>query len=152
MFWLGAAVALCYIPGITGAYIATQWPLLSIVLPVMLLFRSAPFTVFHALGALFVAYAAARFYFPLPTYDGAYGLWLVVIMALCAWFGSTLTNARDLYAGLRDERADQGQAPVPAAADEREPRDDVDEGEKTVHCETPKSQATPRCDTRHLWQ
>lgn len=100
MFWFGLIVSLCYLPGLTGAYIATQWPVLAVLLSFALLFRSGPFTIMHGVGALFVAYAVARFCYPLPTYDGLFGLWLVVIMALGVWFGSTLATARDLYAGL----------------------------------------------------
>ena len=99
MFWFGAAVALCYIPGLTGAYIATQWPLLSLALPFFLL-REGKFTVFHALGLAFVAYAAVRLPFSPVPYASVFGLWLVVIMALCVWFGSVAVNMRDLYAGL----------------------------------------------------
>jgi hypothetical protein len=36
---------------------------------------------------------------PTP-YSSVFGLWLVFIMALCVWFGTTLTNTRELYAGL----------------------------------------------------
>ena len=49
MFWFGVIVSLCYIPGLTGAYIATQWPVLSVLLPFGLL-RSGPFTAFHLAG------------------------------------------------------------------------------------------------------
>lgn len=99
MFWLGAAVSLCYVPGATGAYIATQWPLLSLLAPFAFL-RHGPFTALHAAGLLFVAYAAVRLaYSPVP-YFSVFGMWLVVIMASCAWFGTTLENTRELYAGL----------------------------------------------------
>ena len=47
MFWIGAVVSLCYVPGVTGAYIATQWPVLAVLLSFGLL-RSGPFTAFHA--------------------------------------------------------------------------------------------------------
>lgn len=99
MFWLGATVSLCYVPGVTGAYIATQWPVLAVLLSFGLL-RRGPFTVFHATGLAFVAYAFARWpYSPAP-YASVFGLWLIVIMALCVWFGTTMTSTRELYAGL----------------------------------------------------
>jgi hypothetical protein len=99
MFWLGAVVALCYVPGVTGAYIATQWPVLAVLMSFGLL-RSGPFTVFHALGLAFIAYAAVRLpYSPAP-YASVFGLWLIVIMGLSLWFGTTVTNVRELYAGL----------------------------------------------------
>lgn len=99
MFWLGATVSLCYIPGVTGAYIATQWPVLSVLLCFGLL-RPGPFTAFHAIGLAFVAYAFAIWpYSPAP-YASVFGLWLIVIMGLSVWFGTTLTNTRELYLGL----------------------------------------------------
>jgi hypothetical protein len=99
MFWLGAIVSLCYVPGVTGAYIATQWPVLAILLPFGLL-RKGPFTVFHLLGILFVAYAVAWMPWNPNIYGGVYGLWLVIIAALAVWFGTTMTSVRELYAGL----------------------------------------------------
>jgi len=99
VFWLGAIVSLCYVPGITGAFIATQWPALAIMLPFGLL-RSGPFTMFHGFGLLFLAYAAVLAYFSVVPYDAVWGLWLLVIMGLSLWFGSTMTDMRHLYAGL----------------------------------------------------
>lgn len=99
MFWLGAIVSLCYIPGVTGAYILTQWPVLAVLLPFALL-RPGPFTGFHLLGALFVAYAAVRLPFNAAPVSGVFGLWLLGIAALAVWFGTTLTSTRELYAGL----------------------------------------------------
>lgn len=99
MFWLGAIVSLCYVPGITGAYIATQWPLLAVIGCFGLL-RSGPFTVLHCLGLLFVAYAVALMPFSPTPYASVFGLWLIVIMGLCVWFGTTVTDVRGLYAGL----------------------------------------------------
>ncbi len=99
MFWLGAVVSLCYVPGVTGAYIATQWPVMAVLLSFGLL-RSGPFTVFHLLGLAFIAYAAMRLPFSFAPYASVFGLWLVVIMGLCLWFGTTLESTRELYAGL----------------------------------------------------
>lgn len=99
MFWLGSVVSLCYIPGLTGAYIATQWPVLAVLLSFGLL-RSGPFTMFHAAGLAFLAYAAVRLPFDAAPYASVFGLWLVVIMGLSMWFGTTIDNVRGLYAGL----------------------------------------------------
>lgn len=99
MFWLGAAVALCYVPGVTGAYIATQWPVLAVVLCFGLL-RKGPFTAFHWAGLAFVAYATVHVFFTPTPYSSVYGLWLIWIMGLSMWFGTTLSDVRGLYAGL----------------------------------------------------
>lgn len=99
MFWLGAVVSLCYVPGVTGAYIATQWPMLAVLLP-FALFRKGPFTVFHAIGLAFVAYAFVLWPHSPAPYASVFGLWLIVVMALAVWFGTTITDMRQLYAGL----------------------------------------------------
>ena len=96
---LGAVVSLCYVPGVTGAYIATQWPVLAVLLSFALL-RSGPFTIFHAMGLAFIAYAAMRLPFSPAPYASVFGLWLVIIMGLSVWFGTVTTNMRELYAGL----------------------------------------------------
>jgi hypothetical protein len=110
MFWLGAVVSLCYVPGFTGAYIQTQWPLLAValsfdllrtaVLPAFGLMPKHPFTAFHLAGLVFVAYAAVWIPFHVTPYAGVFGLWLVVISALSLWFGTAMTSTRELYAGL----------------------------------------------------
>lgn len=99
MFWIGAIVSLCYVPGITGAYIATQWPVLAILMTFGLL-RSGPFTWLHGLGLLFTLYAALGVWNSPAPYSSVFGLWLVIIMGCCLWFGTTLTSVRELYAGL----------------------------------------------------
>lgn len=113
MLLLGAAVSLCYIPGLTGAFIATQWPLLSayfaveIIWPLVWRFfknapapRSGPVTAFHWLGVLFVGYAAVRTLYAPIFEDSICGLWMLCIVAASFWLGSTLTSMRQLYAGL----------------------------------------------------
>jgi hypothetical protein len=99
VIWFGAIVSLCYVPGMTGAYIETQWPVLA-VLSLFGIFRSAPFTVLHGLGALFVLYAAIGVWHSVVPYDAVFGFWLIVLMGLNLWLGSTLVSLRDLYIGL----------------------------------------------------
>ena len=98
---LGAVVSLCYVPGVTGAYIATQWPVLAVLLSFALL-RGGPFTIFHAAGLAFVAYAAMRLPFSPAPYGSVFRTgWLVIIMGLSVWFGTvTHKHVRELYAGL----------------------------------------------------
>jgi len=104
MFWLGAIVSLCYVPGVTGAFIATQWPVLAVAMSAALLWRRGPFTLYHGLGLLFLAYATAHLLFTPVPYASVFGWWLIVIMGMCVWFGTTMetggTELRDLYRGL----------------------------------------------------
>jgi hypothetical protein len=99
MFWLGLIVSLCYVPGVTGAHIATQWPVLSVLLP-LALWRSGSMTVLHWLGVAFLTYAAARIASAPLVFDAVFGFWLLCIMALSFWLGSTLHDLRGLYKGL----------------------------------------------------
>lgn len=99
MFWLGLAIATCYVPGWTGAFIATQWALLACVLPLFLL-RSGPVTRFHVAGLLFVAYAVVAALFGVNPQASVFGLWTLATAALCLWFGSVATDTEKLYAGM----------------------------------------------------
>lgn len=92
-------MSLCYIPGWTGAAIPTQYAVLSAVLP-FTLWRQGQLTVFHWLGVGFVTYAAVSLIWNTDFYGGIYGFWLLCILALCFWLGSTLQSLRDVYAGL----------------------------------------------------
>jgi hypothetical protein len=96
---LGAIVSLCYIPGWTGAAIATQYAVLSAILP-FTLWRQGPLTPFHWAGIALVAYAALSLAWNTDTHGGVYGLWLLSIMALTFWLGSTLPSLRQVYVGL----------------------------------------------------
>lgn len=102
MFWIGAIVSLCYVPGVTGAYIATQWPVLAVLLSFWPFVRGGPVTAYHLLGAVFLTYATVHAWFSPVPYFSVFGLWLVWIMGLALWFGTTLTASDKwrLYAGL----------------------------------------------------
>lgn len=99
LFWLGVIVSLCYIPGVTGAFIATQWPVLALLLSLGL-WRPGPVTAFHGLWLVFLVYATAHMAFTPTPYASVFGLWLVWIMGLALWFGTTIGSPRRLYAGL----------------------------------------------------
>jgi hypothetical protein len=101
MFWLGVIVSLCYVPGVTGAYIATQWPVLALTMPFWLL-RSGRFTLLHLVGVLFVTYAATQIPWTVNIYGTVYGFWLLTIWATVVWFGSQASDVdlRELYKGL----------------------------------------------------
>ncbi len=99
LFWLGVTVSLCYVPSVTGAYIATQWPVLAVLLSLGL-WRRCPFTPYHGLWLVFLAYAVIRMTATPTPYASVWGLWLIVIMGLALWFGSTIGSPRSLYKGL----------------------------------------------------
>ena len=99
MFWLGLIVSLAYVPGYTGAFIPTQWVVLSCLLP-LALWREGRMTPLHWLGATFLAYAFASYFWSVDQYDAVWGLWLLSIVALAFWLGSTQANLRQLYIGL----------------------------------------------------
>ena len=99
MVALGALVSLCYIPGWTGAIIATQYVVLSAILP-FTLWRHGSLTAFHWLGIALVGYALTSLAWNTDPYGGVYGLWLLCILALCFWLGSTLQSLKQIYAGL----------------------------------------------------
>lgn len=99
MYLLGLIVSICYLPGITGAFIATQWAVLSMVLPIAL-FRSGPWTVFHHAGLWFLAYAVYSWSWSPAPYDSVMGLWNLFAMALTFWLGTTLPNLNLAIRGL----------------------------------------------------
>ncbi len=99
MFLLGLIVSVCYIPGVLGALVPTQWAVLSAILPLGLWYSNAKGSeVFLGLGAL--AFAALSLAWALNTYDAGYGLWLAAIWSLCFWWGAVQANFAGLYAGL----------------------------------------------------
>ncbi len=99
IFLLGLIVPICFVPGITGASIPTQWVLLSCLLPFGL-WRSGPFGPAHWLGLSALAYAAVSIAWSVSQWDALFGLWLLGIYALAFWLGTTLTRTRDLFRGL----------------------------------------------------
>src|SRR5260221_7739561 len=99
MFLLGLIVSVCYIPGVTGAMVPTQWAVLSAVLPLGLWYSGAkgPEILF---GTLALVFAALSILWAPNTYDAGYGLWLACIWAGCFWLGAIQTNFAGLYVGL----------------------------------------------------
>ncbi len=99
MFALGVIVSLCYIPGVTGAALSTQYAVLSMTLPFML-WRQGPVTAFHWLGLALIAFATTSLLWNADPLGGVHGLWMLCIAGLTFWLGSTLTTLRLIYAGL----------------------------------------------------
>lgn len=97
MFWLGALLPVCFIPGVTGASLPTQWAFLSLALLPALWMRAEP-TSAHWAGLAFVAYAAAGALFRLP--ESVPGLWFIAITALAFWLGSAAQSLSALFRGL----------------------------------------------------
>lgn len=99
MLWLGLLAAVCYVPGYTGAFIPTQWAVLSCVLP-LALWRRGKLSPLHWLGVGFLAYAFASSLWAVDRYDSVWGLWCLSIAALAFWLGSISFNLRGLWMGL----------------------------------------------------
>lgn len=100
MFWLGLALPVCFIAGITGATIPTQLPMLSAVLPWMVLWRRGPMTPWQWLGLSFVAYAAASLFWAINPTDSVYGMWQILLLALAFRLGSVTPDLAPLWRGM----------------------------------------------------
>ena len=99
MFLLGLIAAICFVPGITGASIPTQWPFLSISL-LPSLWLSGPFTWAHKLGLFFLAYAALTTLWAHNYNTSVIGVWYLSVWALAFWLGTTQSTLRPLWHGL----------------------------------------------------
>lgn len=100
MFYLAAILPIVYVAGYTGAYMPTQWAVLSLTLPLSL-WRPAPRMVLNWLGGLFLAYAAfAAAAWQDNLYTAVLGLWYLFIWALAFRWGTTLTDLRSMWKGL----------------------------------------------------
>lgn len=99
MFLLGLIVAVCFVPGYTGAIIPTQWAVLSILLPLGL-WRSGVLGPSALAGLAVLAWSAISILWAPNTWDAGFGLWLACIWALALWFGSTIDDFRPLWRGL----------------------------------------------------
>lgn len=99
MLWLGLLLAICFVPGYTGASIPTQWAVLSILLPLSL-WRKGPITSLHKLFLLFMFWSAVSILWSINLYSWVWGMWLVTIWALSFYLGSTLRSLVDLWKGL----------------------------------------------------
>lgn len=101
MFLLGLLLPICYIPGLTGASIPTQWALLSIAFAISLWREpSTPPSSLHYLGLGFLAFAALGLLWAPNLWDGLYALWLVLLWALSFRLGSATASPANLYRGL----------------------------------------------------
>lgn len=99
MFLLGLIAAVCYIPGIIGATIPMQWPLLSIAL-LPSLWATGPASPSLKLGVLFICYAlVSTLWAPNPG-TSVLGMWYILVWALAFWLGTTLRDLSRLWEGL----------------------------------------------------
>jgi hypothetical protein len=99
MLAFGLLIAICFIPGYTGAMIPTQWAVLSAILPLGL-FRLGNFGSCHWLGLLALAWAAFSIHWSPSYYDAVYGFWIACIWAGAFWFGGTISSHSSIYKGL----------------------------------------------------
>ena len=99
MFLLGLIAAICFVPGITGASIPTQWPFLSVSL-LPSLWLHGPFTWAHKLGIFFLAYAGLTTLWAHNYNTSVIGVWYLSVWALAFWLGTTQSTLRPLWHGL----------------------------------------------------
>ena len=99
MIWLGLLVAVCFVPGYTGASIPTQWAVLSCLLPLSL-WRPGSISTLHWLGLAFLVYACLSLSWTHDWHVGIWGLWVLGIAACSFWLGSTLASLDGLLKGL----------------------------------------------------
>lgn len=99
MFWLGLIVAVCYVPGYTGAFIPTQWAFLSLVLPLGL-WRSGPIGLGHLAGLVALAWSALSIIWAPNALDWGQGMWMISILGLALWLGSTTEDLSPIFRGL----------------------------------------------------
>lgn len=100
MLLLGLLLPTIYVAGLTGASIPTQWALLSLFLPALVLRGEIKLSVLHLLGALFFGYALLGLLWAPHWKDGVYGIWLVTLWALSFQLGLCTDSPRSLYRGL----------------------------------------------------
>lgn len=99
MLLFGLLIAVCFVPGITGASVPTQWAAMSILLP-LTLWRRSPMTASLYLMLAFCGYAALSSLWATNYHTSVFGLWLVFIWALAFRLGASLASLRDLWIGL----------------------------------------------------
>lgn len=99
MFWLCFLLPICYIAGYTGAYIPTQWVVLSALLPLSL-WVPAPSLVLNRLGAAFFCYALFSMMWLTGWYSAVLGAWQIFIWALAFRWGSAVPDLSPMWRGL----------------------------------------------------
>ena len=97
LFWLGLALPVCFVAGITGASIPTQGPLLSIVLSIAWWKNGSPF---HWIAITILSYAALSLLWAVNPIDSAFGLWQVALWALGFWLGTAHASLGPLWRGM----------------------------------------------------
>lgn len=99
MFWLGLLLAVCYVPGYTGASVPTQWAVLSMVLPLGL-WRVSTYGIGHKLFFGFSVYATLSALWSINPYAYVWGMWFVFIWALAFHWGSLVEDLQPMWKGL----------------------------------------------------
>lgn len=99
MYYIALLLPICYIAGVTGASIPTQWALLSLSLPLGL-WRPTSTLVLRWLGGLFVLYVPFTGVFVVNWYTAVLGLWYIFIWALAFHWGTTMPTLIPMWKGL----------------------------------------------------
>lgn len=99
---LGFLLAICFVPGISGAAYGSRWALLSIALPAMLcLLDWRPFAAVHWIGAAFLSWVALAVLWAPDLCYALDSLWLWLLLGAAFVLGSMLgATLPQMVAGL----------------------------------------------------
>lgn len=95
-------VSILYVPGLPSGATIPRWGLLFIVAPVLWYFASSTVTAAHAIGVLFLSWAAFSLLWTFNLYDGLQHLAQFVLLGLLFCIGASAVDMRKVYfaAGL----------------------------------------------------
>jgi hypothetical protein len=94
-------LVVCFVPGITGAAMAPRWALLSLTVPVAVMFLNLPaYGTGHVLGGLFLAWSAVTLAWTSSLPDGLHALWQLLLIAGAFLIGTAQPSLRAVYIGM----------------------------------------------------
>lgn len=96
----GLILCVLLVPGIIGAGTTPRWVFAAVILPLLIEYnRRSEFTSAHAIGLIFIWYAAISIGWS-HKLDGLDSLFKLVVVAEAFWLGSTLDNLKPIIIGF----------------------------------------------------
>lgn len=93
-------LTICFWPGISGGATTPRWALMSVGIPILLLYRRIPLTVAHLIGLLFVVWAGVTLIWTPNVYFGLNAYLQILLMAGAFLLGSSLKTLRPVLIAL----------------------------------------------------